>query len=233
MPRFRRLLAAAGAALVAAPAYACTLCHTPTAREVRHWVLAHDFGANLMAIALPLPLLLGGHPPRGPRDVSSGRRMSTRRRIGPVRAAGVALGIGMGGFFDGILFHQILQVHNMLSARVLTDTLVGTKVNMVWDSIFHAAVWSITALGIALLWRACRTADALLSTRALVGAMLLGWGLFNVIEGLIDHHLLDLHHVVRVLGPSHWDLLFLAWGAAMILGGAWLLRSARARARPA
>ena len=159
--------------------------------------------------------------------------MSTRARIGPIRAAGVALGMGMGGFFDGILFHQILQVHNMLSARVPTDTLVGTKVNMVWDGVFHAAVWLITALGVALLWRACRTADVLLSTRALVGAMLLGWGLFNVIEGLIDHHLLGLHHVVQVLGPSRWDVLFLVWGAAMILGGAALLRAARGRARDA
>ena len=58
MTRIRRLFAAAAALLIATPAYACTLCHTPTAREVRHWVLEHDFAANLMAIALPLPLLL-------------------------------------------------------------------------------------------------------------------------------------------------------------------------------
>lgn len=153
--------------------------------------------------------------------------MSARWRIGPVRAAGVAIGMGMGGFFDGIVFHQILQVHNMLSARVPTDTLAGTKVNMVWDGVFHAAVWLLTALGIALLWRACRRADTLLSTRALVGATLLGWGLFNLVEGLLNHHLLDLHQVVQVLGPSHWDLLFLAWGAAMVAGGAWLLHGAR------
>jgi hypothetical protein len=44
--------------LHAAPAQACTLCHTPTAREVRHHVLEHDFAGNLMALALPLPLLL-------------------------------------------------------------------------------------------------------------------------------------------------------------------------------
>ena len=59
MTRIRRLLAAAAALVVATPAWACTLCHTPTAREVRHWVLEHDFGTNLMAIALPIPLLLG------------------------------------------------------------------------------------------------------------------------------------------------------------------------------
>lgn len=156
----------------------------------------------------------------------------TRHRIAPVRAAGVALGMGLGGFFDGIVFHQILQVHNMLSARVPTDTLVGAKVNMVWDGVFHAAVWLITALGVGLLWRAARMPDALLSTRALVGAMLLGWGLFNLVEGVVDHHLLDLHHVVQSLGPSGWDLAFLGWGAAMAAGGLGLLRAA-ARTAPA
>jgi uncharacterized membrane protein len=157
--------------------------------------------------------------------------MDERPRIAPVRAAGVALGMGMGGFFDGIVFHQILQTHNMLSARIPTDTLVGTKVNMVWDGVFHGAVWLLTALGIALLWRAARAPGVLLSTRALAGAVLLGWGLFNTVEGLIDHHLLDLHHVVQALGPSGWDLAFLAWGGAMILVGRALLRSASPRAR--
>ena len=36
----------------------------------------------------------------------------------PVVAAGIVLGAGLGGFFDGIVFHQILQVHNMLTGRI-------------------------------------------------------------------------------------------------------------------
>ena len=148
--------------------------------------------------------------------------MSAVRRIGPLRAAGLTIGMGMGGFFDGILFHQILQVHNMLSARVPTDTLVGAKVNMVWDGVFHAAVWVLTAAGIAMLWRATRRTDTLLTTRALVGAMLMGWGTFNVAEGIVDHHLLQLHHVYQVAGQSAWDYVFLAWGVAMLSIG-WVL----------
>jgi hypothetical protein len=31
--------------------------------------------------------------------------------------AGLLIGCGMGGFVDGIVFHQILQFNNMLSAR--------------------------------------------------------------------------------------------------------------------
>ena len=135
--------------------------------------------------------------------------------------AGTAIGIGMGGFVDGILFHQILQIHNMLSARVPTDTLVGAKVNMVWDGLFHTFVWSMTAVGIVLLWQA-RALAASVSGRVFGGALLLGWGVFNGVEGLIDHHLLGLHHVVERLGVSAWDWLFLASGVAFGATG-WML----------
>ena len=140
----------------------------------------------------------------------------------PLTAAGTVIGIGMGGFVDGILFHQIFQFHNMLSARIPTDTLVGAKVNMVWDGLFHAAVWIATAAGIAMLWRAIKRDDVLLSDRALLGSMLLGFGLFNLVEGLIDHHLLGIHHVYERMGLSIWDHIFLASGVALIATG-WLM----------
>jgi len=150
-------------------------------------------------------------------------------RARPLLSAGLALGIGMGGFVDGILFHQILQLHNMLSARVPNTDYVGAKVNMVWDGFFHAGVWGITAAGILLLWRAGRTADASLSGRLLGSSLLMGWGLFNLVEGVIDHHLLQLHHVYEPVGLSIWDYLFLLWGAGMLLFGWALARSETAR----
>ena len=142
-----------------------------------------------------------------------------------VVAAGTVIGIGMGGFVDGILFHQILQIHNMLSARVPTDTLVGAKVNMVWDGLFHAGVWTATAVGIVMLWRALALTGERPSGRAFVGSLLLGWGLFNVVEGVIDHHLLQLHHVYERVGLSAWDWLFLASGAALVMTGWLMIRS--------
>jgi uncharacterized membrane protein len=140
----------------------------------------------------------------------------------PAFVAATTLGIGMGGFFDGVVFHQILQLHNMLSARIAPTTLGGAKINMVWDGVFHAAVWLVTLLGIVLLWRAARRGDVRFDNRALVGGGLLGWGLFNVVEGMIDHHLLNLHHVYEIYGLSVWDYAFLGWGLAMIAVG-WLL----------
>lgn len=151
--------------------------------------------------------------------------MSDHRTTRPTVAAATTIGIGMGGFFDGIVFHQILQIHNMLSARIPTDTLVGAKVNMVWDGLFHSVVWVVTLLGVVMLWHAARRADSMFDNRLLAGGLLLGWGLFNVVEGIINHHLINAHHVYQLLGPSVWDYAFLAWGAVMILTGWLLVRS--------
>src|SRR5690606_1179265 len=72
----------------------------------------------------------------------------------PLLSSGFLLGVGMGGFVDGILFHQIFQLHNMLSNRLFPDTVVNLEINMFWDGLFHAFTWIVTAVGIALLWRA-------------------------------------------------------------------------------
>jgi uncharacterized membrane protein len=59
--------------------------------------------------------------------------------------------------------------------------------------------------------------------------MLAGWGLFNVVEGIVDHHLLTIHHVRDdVPDPLWWDVGFLAFGAALIGLGVVLRRSGRA-----
>ncbi len=148
----------------------------------------------------------------------------------PLTSAGMVLGIGMGGFVDGIVFHQILQFHNMLSSRIPTDTLVGAKTNMVWDGLFHALVWTATAAGIVLLWKAVKRPGVLLSGKALFGSTLLGFGLFNLVEGIIDHHILNLHHVYERLGRSIWDYVFLASGVTLILTGWLMIRDARSEA---
>ena len=143
----------------------------------------------------------------------------------PVLTAGVVLGIGMGGFVDGILFHQILQLHNMLSNRVLRDSLVNEQINMVWDGFFHAFTWLCVAIGLGLFWRAVKKPQAVLSGQAFSGALLIGWGLFNLIEGLIDHQILQLHHVYQNGNHLLWDMVFLAAGVVFVAAGVTLIRS--------
>ena len=64
--------------------------------------------------------------------------------------------------------------------------------------------------------------DVAWSTRTLLGCLFLGWGLFNLIEGIIDHELLGLHHVHPGPGQEAWDIAFLALAACQI-GVGWLL----------
>jgi uncharacterized membrane protein len=158
--------------------------------------------------------------------------MSTVVNRRPLHSAGTLLGIGMGGFVDGILFHQLLQLHNMLSARypktgVPPETaVVNLEINMFWDGLFHTLTWTMTALGLALLWRVAKRGEVPLSTRAFVGSLSLGWGLFNLVEGIIDHHILNIHHVTEA--PNHlvWDVTFLGSGVVLIALGLWLMRTA-------
>jgi uncharacterized membrane protein len=151
----------------------------------------------------------------------------------PLLAAGLLLGAGLGGFVDGILLHQIMQWHNMLSGRLPPNTLVAAKVNMYWDGVFHAAVWLLTVLGLRLLWAAGARADVPWSGRTFGGALLVGWGAFNVVEGLINHEILGLHHVYEYTDQHlPGDLAFLGFGGLLLLGGGALIRAGRANALP-
>ena len=137
--------------------------------------------------------------------------------------ATVLLGIGLGGFFDGIVLHQILQWHHLLSAHLPSDSLENLEINTLADGMFHAATWVFTVAGVFLLYRSVRD-GASLHWRGLMGGLLAGWGGFNVVEGLINHQLLGLHRVRP--GPDEvlYDLGFLVWGATMLVAGAVLLR---------
>lgn len=148
--------------------------------------------------------------------------MTERHLTRPLVTAGIVLGIGMGGFVDGILFHQILQLHNMLSNWVLRDSLVNEQVNMVWDGFFHAFTWTAVAVSIVLLWRAVTRPGVLLSGKALFGAVLFGWGLFNLVEGTIDHEILQIHHVYQNGNHLLWDMVFLASGVVLMAVG-WII----------
>ena len=159
--------------------------------------------------------------------------MDKRMNQGPLVSSGILLGAGLGGFADGILLHQILQWHNMLSSVSPPTDLVAMKYNMLWDGLFHAFTWITTVAGLTRLWKAGARADVPWSAKTLVGGMLLGWGLFNAIEGIVDHHILGIHHVHPGSAELAWDLGFVASGVLMAVAGYLSIRAARGDARPA
>ncbi|OJF10184.1 DUF2243 domain-containing protein [Couchioplanes caeruleus] len=147
-------------------------------------------------------------------------------------APGIILGIGLGGFLDGILLHQLLQWHHMLtSTSYSADTVHGLRINTLWDGLFHTFTWLAVLGGLALLYsRVGRDRSGLLSSRSLWGWVLVGWGLFNLVEGVVDHHVLGIHHVRGGPHQLAWDLGFLAFGA-LLTGGGWLLQRGAAELR--
>lgn len=145
--------------------------------------------------------------------------------------AGIFLGLGLGGFFDGIILHQVLQWHHMLtSAGYPANNLDNLKFNVMWDGLFHISTYLFTATGLTILSRHAFQPHAPWSRKMLFGAMLMGFGIFNVVEGTVDHHLLGIHHVNETVLPEqwiYWDIGFLVWGALMLVGGWFLWQSGK------
>jgi uncharacterized membrane protein len=154
--------------------------------------------------------------------------MTTLADPRPYRLPAVLLGIGLGGFFDGIVFHQVLQWHHYVSSRVPADSQQALETNLFVDGLFHSATWLVTVVGVVLLWRAAQLAP-LPSARYAIGGVLLGWGAINLADGIVNHHLLGLHHVKEGAEQLFWDIAVLVWGAAFAVIGWWLMRGAPAR----
>lgn len=144
----------------------------------------------------------------------------------------VVLGAGLGGFFDGIVLHQLLQWHHLVSNRESPSTLAGLEANTRWDGIFHAAMWSMVAIGVALVVKQRREPTSY-DTRLLLAGVLLGWGGFNVSDSILNHWLLQLHHIREgVPGELAYDVGFFTVGLGL-LGMGWLLASGDRRVRAA
>jgi len=131
------------------------------------------------------------------------------------------LGMGLGGFVDGIFLHQVIQWHNMGSAVVPPTTMEAMRQNMLWDGLFHAATLLLVIVGVyRLLWDV-QNGLRMPTPKAFTGMLILGWGTFNLVEGIVDHHILNLHHVRDL--PVHipaLDWAFLAIGGVgfIVLG---------------
>jgi uncharacterized membrane protein len=149
-------------------------------------------------------------------------------------AAGVLFGLGLGGFFDGIVLHQVLQWHHMLSSWYPINSIENLELNTFWDGVFHSATYVFVVAGLFVLWRHAHRRHLHWSNRLLVGTLLIGFGAFNVVEGLVDHQLLGVHHVNELVPAEdriYWDVGFLAWGAAMLVAGWMLMRAGKAEMR--
>lgn|SRR5690606_18991537 len=121
-------------------------------------------------------------------------------------------GVGIIGMLDGIIFHQLLQWH---SVYMHTDRFH----QIMSDGWFHLFVTIVIFIAGIILWK---TYPNELNSLYFLGNFLLGAGLFNFIEGVVNHHLLQIHHVKPGKFQLFADLLFDASGLVLIIIG-WLL----------
>ncbi len=122
--------------------------------------------------------------------------------------AGVLLGFALGGFFDGILLHQVLQWHHLLSG-IDGPRAVDLRFQVLADGLFHAAMYVVAAVGLWRLQRASRaggTPDA----RTLLATLAVGFGLWHVVDTFLSHWLLGIHRIRQdSANPLFWDVLWL------------------------
>ena len=136
--------------------------------------------------------------------------------------AGILLGLGQAGFFDGIFFHQLLQWHHMFTNVESGNTVAGLELNTLGDGIFHVIDWLLTLAGIIVLWNAAKKENVILDNSTLIGSFFIGAGLFNVVEGILSHHVFQIHHVKPGIHQLAWDLSFIGAGIVSIVIG-WIV----------
>lgn len=127
--------------------------------------------------------------------------------------AGFILGLGIMGAFDGILFHQLLQWHHLIDHP-------NASFEIFTDGIFNALVTVLLVWGGVKILHDARMNRLSGRWRVFIGSMLAGGGTFNLVEGLINHQILQVHHV-KPGSPNQflYDMLFLLSGVILIAIG--------------
>jgi uncharacterized membrane protein len=150
-----------------------------------------------------------------------------RRGSGPTGAA-LTTGFGLGAFLDGIVLHQVLQWHHLVTELRPADDLAGLEHNTFWDGIFHLVSWAVVVAGLLWLFRS-RAALPQWGTLCFGGYLLTGWGAFNIVDQLVFHMALDAHHIRMVENYQLYDWGYTALGVVLVLAGLALVRAGSRR----
>lgn len=205
------------------PSYSA--CHSPNVRRFG--------GTPRPAPPMQIQSLMSAKPPGPAAKPAGDEGAAAAGALGnPLVRAGLVLGVGFGGLADGIVLHSILGWHHLICAGATVycqPTSVGQlQLENAEDGYFDLALWLVLLAGTAMIFSAARRDGRPWSGRILLGSMLLGSGLFNFVEGLVDHQILGIHHVLP--GTPHqflFDMLFLANGVLFAAVGALLIRGRR------
>jgi uncharacterized membrane protein len=135
--------------------------------------------------------------------------MKGATRNGGLALPAAVLGVAFSGLFDGILLHQVLQWHHLLSL-VPGEPLRDLRTQVLADGLFHILMYGVAATGIWLLWRRRVDLSEPGAGRGFLKAFLYGFGGWNVVDVVGFHWLLHIHRIrVDVDQPLAWDVAWL------------------------
>jgi uncharacterized membrane protein len=119
---------------------------------------------------------------------------------------GVLIGVGVAAFLDETVFHQLLHWHHFYDGSTLEAGLVS-------DGVFHAGGWIAIVVGL-FGFADLQRRGVTVPKRVWAGG-LLGWGVFQVYDGLFQHKVLGLHQIRYAVDLLPYDL---AWNLSGALG---------------
>lgn len=142
---------------------------------------------------------------------------------GPRRSllSGVLMGIGVAGFVDETVFHQLLHWHHFYDRSTPGWGLVS-------DGLFHAGSWFCVVGGL-FLYADLRRRGVWQAIWHAAGACF-GLGGFQLYDGTIQHKWWHLHEIRYRVDVLPYDLAWNIVAAAVLVLGFVLL--SRARRRP-
>ncbi|MBG6184188.1 putative membrane protein [Arthrobacter sp. CAN_A214] len=135
--------------------------------------------------------------------------------------SGLLFGCGLVAFVDEAVFHQILHWHHFYDRST-------TAAGLVSDGIFHAFSWGATVCAL-FLFADLRRRGAL-SLPAWTGGVLLGSGIFQLYDGVVQHKVFGLHQIRYGVDLAVYDLLWNFTALVLIVSGGAVLLVRRRRA---
>ena len=156
-------------------------------------------------------------------SVAGSAPRSTTARSTPGRSvlSGVLVGLGVAGFLDETVFHQLLHWHHFYDKSTPEAGLVS-------DGLFHTFSWVAVVAGL-FLFADLRRRDTWIPVRWW-GGLLVGLGGFQLYDGIVQHKLLQLHQIRYGVDITPYDLVWNIIAVLLLAAGTAVLVRSRRRA---
>jgi uncharacterized membrane protein len=129
--------------------------------------------------------------------------------------SGILAGFGLAAFIDETVFHQLLHWHHFYDRSTMAVGLVS-------DGLFHAFGFTAMVVGLFLMADSLRRGGFV--PKRWWAALLIGWGGFQLYDGIVQHKILRLHQIRYHVTLWPYDVSWNVIAALLIIGGILLLR---------